>query len=126
LEIKQQMTTNRTEPTTIKMFCDASEKAYSVAISIGNKDITNLVIAKGKVAPQKFTTIPKMELMAAALGSGLLTRLITELNHRIPCIECYCYDDSSAVLDWLKTDPRKHSSFAKVVRIAAIHFSITQ
>jgi Pao retrotransposon peptidase len=48
------------------MFCDALKKAYGVAIYIGNKDITNLVIPKGKVAPQKFTTIPKMELMAAA------------------------------------------------------------
>jgi Pao retrotransposon peptidase len=48
------------------MFCDTSEKAYGIAIYIGNKDITRLVIAKGKVAPQKFTTIPKMELMAAA------------------------------------------------------------
>jgi Pao retrotransposon peptidase len=49
LEIKRQITTNQAGTTTIKMFCDASEKASGVAIYIGNKDITDLVIAKGKV-----------------------------------------------------------------------------
>jgi hypothetical protein len=60
-----------------------------------------------------------MELMTAALGRSLLTKLITELNHRIPRIKCYCYTDRSPVLDWIKTDPRKHSSFV-ANRIAAI------
>jgi Pao retrotransposon peptidase len=80
-EIKRRVAVNSKSVTIIRMFCDASKKAYGAAIYMGEGSQQDLVIAKGKVAPQKFSTIPKLELMAAVLGSLLLTRVISELSH---------------------------------------------
>jgi Pao retrotransposon peptidase len=110
-EIKRRVAVNSESVTIVKMFCDASEKAYGAAIYIAEGSQQDLVIAKGKVTPRKFTTTPKLELMAAALRSLLLTRVISELSHRTKKVNCCCFTYSSAVVDWLKSDPRKRSSF---------------
>lgn len=65
----------------VHVFVDASEVAYSAAVYFritdanGNVQCT-LVAAKTKVAPLKYITVPRMELMAAALGTSMLTFVV--------------------------------------------------
>ena len=57
-------------------FSDASEKAYGCTIyarfiSVDHQIVCRLVMAKARVAPPKASTIPRLELTAAALAVKL-------------------------------------------------------
>lgn len=95
-------------------FADASEAAYAAVVysrSV-NEDgdvCVNIVAAKTKVAPIQQVSLPRLELLAAELLVDLMTRLMdsfTDLK-----VELFAWTDSSIVLHWLSSHPRRWKTF---------------
>ncbi|GFQ97571.1 integrase catalytic domain-containing protein [Trichonephila clavata] len=99
--------------TTLYMFCDASGKAFAACVFLriecDNKVKVKLVQAKSRVAPLKKDPItktktempiPKLELMAAVIGTRLVQSVKTSLN--IHSIQTFYWTDSKVVLCWIK------------------------
>ncbi|XP_047988458.1 uncharacterized protein LOC125228055 [Leguminivora glycinivorella] len=107
------------EPTScaieLHIFCDASEKAYaSVAywrfVREDGKIWVALVTSKSRVTPLKPVSIPRLELQAAVLGTRLACAI--EKDHdTIKPAKRYFWTDSSAVISWIKGDPRNYKTF---------------
>ena len=62
-------------------FRDATQKAYGSAVYLCAKDeegkrISNLVMAKSRVAPAKRATLPRLELLAAFITAKLLSNAV--------------------------------------------------
>ncbi|XP_065075581.1 uncharacterized protein LOC135699286 [Ochlerotatus camptorhynchus] len=72
--------------------------------------VVNLLVAKTRVAPIKQVSLPRLELNAAALLSTLMESTIQALSHLE--VDPWAYTDSSIVLQWLSTHPRKWKSYA--------------
>ncbi|XP_066592941.1 uncharacterized protein [Prorops nasuta] len=104
--------------TTIKRellgFCDASELAYGAVvyerITASNGQISvHLVMSKTKVAPIKTTSIPRLELVAAALLTKLILHVKRSLTGDLDSITCY--SDSQVTLAWLAKQPVNWKTF---------------
>lgn len=98
----------------VHVFVDASEVAYSAAvyfrvIGADGSIQCSLVAAKTKVAPLKYVTIPRLELMAAALGTTLLSFVID--GHTTAVQKRFLWSDSKTVLSWIHSDHRKYRPF---------------
>ena len=67
--------TSRTSPVELHVFCDASTQAYAAAayvrVPTAEGFHSSLVMAKMRVAPLKPTSVPRLELQAAVMGSRL-------------------------------------------------------
>ena len=96
----------------LHVFCDASSFAYAcvgyirVLYADGHVEVT-FDMAKARIAPRNRPTVPRMELLAAVLGSEM-TRLI------VPTLQpsqVYLHTDSTNVLDWLKNEKRDMQIF---------------
>lgn len=88
-------------------FCDASEKAYGCcsylrAINSSGMIHTALLCSKGKVAPVKSQTIPRLELQAAVLAARMDAILIDELQLQLG--KSHFWTDSEIVLKYLKNE----------------------
>ena len=68
-------------PKKLHVFCDASKKAYGAVIYICQGDLASFVMAKTRVVLMKNHTLPKLELMAAVVGSRLCTFVLKSLHH---------------------------------------------
>ena len=96
-------------------FGDASERGYGacVYLRIPREDgsySVSLVISKGKVAPIKKVTLPRLELLAALLCARLLTFVRKAL--KLPADVRYrCWTDSMVTLGWIQSDPSKWKMF---------------
>ncbi|XP_054706953.1 uncharacterized protein LOC129216761 [Uloborus diversus] len=99
--------------TTMHMFSDASGKAFAACVFLriecGNEVQIKLVQAKSRVAPLKKDpvtkmktemSIPKLELLAAVIGTRLVQNVKTSLN--IQNIQTFYWTDSKVVLCWIK------------------------
>ncbi|GBP51952.1 hypothetical protein EVAR_80047_1 [Eumeta japonica] len=118
-----------TDATTLQLhtFVDASETAYAAALYWRATDSrghvsTSLIIAKSRVAPLKITSIPRLELQAAVMGTRMATTVIEE-HDRKPNTKFY-WTDSKTVLTWLKNGARSYKPFV-AHRIAAIEENST-
>ncbi|XP_031351735.1 uncharacterized protein LOC116177021 [Photinus pyralis] len=97
-------------------FCDASEKGYACAvylrIELPNDTVkSSLIIAKSRVAPLKTVSLPRLELLGAALLAELLKFIIDLLSKLISINEVLAFTDSQVVLAWLSSSPHKWKTF---------------
>ncbi|XP_065075161.1 uncharacterized protein LOC135698941 [Ochlerotatus camptorhynchus] len=95
-------------------FADASELAYvAVVYARGRNEVgdivVNLLVAKTRVAPIKQVSLTRLELNAAALLSTLMESTMQALSHLE--VDLWAHTDSSIVLQWSSTHPRKWKSY---------------
>ena len=95
-------------------FSDASEDAYAAVVYLQSKDDHNqthvsLVMAKSRVAPIKYLSIPRLELCGAYLLTQLLYHLKQVLN--ISMDKVFAWTDSTVVLSWLRGSPRRFKTY---------------
>lgn len=86
----------------LHIFCDASKNAYAVVIFLrcvyNDQVYLRLIAGKSRVAPMKTVTIPRLELLAAVIGTRLTTAVKKGLGESVKCI---FWTDSSTVLSWI-------------------------
>ncbi|KHN84546.1 hypothetical protein Tcan_01254, partial [Toxocara canis] len=91
--------------TELHCFVDASVKGYAACIylrsSSAQKTTCNLLYAKSRLAPTKQITIPRLELMAALIGTRALTFVTEQLQ--LKTLERFMWTDSKCILRWLRT-----------------------
>ena len=95
-------------------FTDASEDAYGAVVYVrcSYKDetvSTNIVAAKTRVAPNRATSIPRLELMGAVIGVRLATRIAGVLE--LPISQQTFWSDSQNVLWWIRGHSRDFKPF---------------
>ena len=101
------------------VFCDASQLGYAACIYTRVQDedgqvSVNLLFAKAKVAPVKALSIPRLELMAAVLGTKILTIVQASVaSLRLEPDDVFCYSDSTTVLAWLAKPSKTWSTFVQ-------------
>jgi hypothetical protein len=96
-----------TKEAELHCFGDASETGYGTAVyvrALDNKNrlVSNLILARSRIAPMKEQTIPRLELMAALNTATVARYVATELN--IETNNVFCYTDSEITLFWLKKE----------------------
>jgi len=102
-------------------FADASERAYGACIYIRSTDFedshhTSLVCSRSRVSPLKNLSLPRLELCAALL-SAQLTQVLQSINIKFDCV--YHWSDSNIALAWIKSCPRRWTTFV-ANRVSAI------
>ena len=94
-------------------FVDASKEGYAAVCYFRLiKHYTvfcSLLGSKTRVAPLKITSIPRLELMAALIGTRF-AKFICD-NHKITISKKFYWSDSKTVLRWINSDHRKYSQF---------------
>ncbi|XP_055921052.1 uncharacterized protein LOC129952483 [Eupeodes corollae] len=111
--IPRVMWSNRTNKE-LHAFCDASLDAYAAVVYCRSVDTNgnvtvSIVAAKSRVAPIKVLSLPKLELCGALLLTKLVDKIKTSLQEAN--IRVFAWTDSSIVLHWLSTAPKKWSVF---------------
>ena len=100
----------------LHIFNDASEKAYATIAYLRSEEEngnihTALITAKTKVAPLKVITLPRLELMAASIGSRLNSKIIKALKDN--SIKTYFWSDSTITLNWIKNTQVRWKTFVE-------------
>ena len=95
-------------------FCDTSESAYVRVVYLRGVDQDGLVhmsliMAKTKVAPIKYLSMPGLELCGAVIVAELLSHMAKILN--IPNKQVYAWSESVVVLSWLHSNPQCFKRF---------------
>ncbi|XP_049294136.1 uncharacterized protein LOC125769445 [Anopheles funestus] len=97
----------------LHIFVDAGKDGFAAVgyFRFESEDHREVVLigAKTRVAPLKYTSIPRLELQAAILGVRLMKAI--ETAHRIKIDRRYLWTDSKDVLCWLNADHRKYSIY---------------
>ncbi|XP_067205391.1 uncharacterized protein [Linepithema humile] len=121
LQIPRKVIPNNTKIIELCGFSDASEKAYGACVYIRSKTEdcyeTNLLCAKSRVAPLKNLSLPRLELCAALLLAQLVHKILKSINVKFTRI--YHWSDSTIALSWIKSSPRRWSTFV-ANRVSAI------
>ncbi|XP_062711167.1 uncharacterized protein LOC109417082 [Aedes albopictus] len=95
------------------VFVDASESAMSAVVFLrlveGDQVECSLIAGKTRVAPLKYTSIPRLELQAAVLGCRLAKSVTENLTMNVST--CTYWTDSRNVLCWLRADHKRYSAF---------------
>ena len=95
-------------------FCNASENGYGQVVYVrlvnaSGKIHVSLVIAKSRVAPIKYTSIPRLELAAAVLSKKMSAIIWKELRYE-DIVEYY-WTDSQVVLGYLRNTHKRFKVF---------------
>ena len=98
----------------LRVFCDASSVAYGAVVYICTvqhcSDRTiRFAAAKSRVAPTKTQSIPRLELMAAVLGTQLARKIGNILSIAMSAVTLW--GDSTTVLHWLRSYSRRFKPF---------------
>ena len=94
-------------------FGDASEVAYGVVVYL--RVLTpdgyrcSLVTARTRVAPIKFVSLPRLELLSSLLCARLAESVRSALGLQLK--QVFCHTDSMVSLDWIKGDPLLYKTF---------------
>ncbi|XP_043195478.1 uncharacterized protein LOC122366890 [Amphibalanus amphitrite] len=102
---------------TVHSFGDASEVGYGAVVYLqltlsDGSVVTPLVIARGRVAPLKRVSLPRLELLASLMAARLLRFVFRALN--LPADSPYrCWTDSMVSLGWIKGDPSRWKQFVR-------------
>lgn len=106
-------TTEQDQHPEIHMFCDASERAYGAVIYVisttDNIRSGRLVCSKNRLAPVKKVTLPRLELLAALVGSRLLHYLCQQTG--FDASKATLWSDSTITLGWIRSDPNQWKTF---------------
>ncbi|XP_064469707.1 uncharacterized protein LOC135384434 [Ornithodoros turicata] len=91
-------------------FSYASIHAYGVAVYVKVEDeLSQLLVAKVRVATLKELTLPRLELMGALVAARLVSYVRTAL---FDCsVDCHFWTDSSIVLCWIQNEPTRWNQF---------------
>jgi hypothetical protein len=112
---------NKAKNIQLHIFVDASERAYVAVgfLRVNRNDSTEIIFvsAKSRVAPTKKLSIPRLELLAAVLGTRLSKAIVS--GHSIKFNSISYWSDSQTVLNWINSDHRKFQQFV-AYRIAEI------
>ena len=85
----------------IHCFVDASQQAYGAIVFLVQGNQTSFVISKTRVAPLKALTIPRLELMAALVGTRLTHFVLESIT---TCdLPTFMWSDSQIVLNWISS-----------------------
>ncbi|XP_065085825.1 uncharacterized protein LOC135707839 [Ochlerotatus camptorhynchus] len=71
----------------------------------------SLVTSKARVAPLKLTSIPRLELQAAVIGTRLTRTVVETLDMQIT--KKFYWSDSRDVLCWINSDHRRYTQFVE-------------
>ena len=95
----------------LHIFTDASEEAMCIVAYLQDEATLKLTYVKGKgrVAPIRHMTVPKLELQAAVYGVRLGKQILNE--HDVKIDKIYHWTDSSTVLQWLQAAHKKQQVF---------------
>ena len=85
----------------LHVFADASTKAYGTVVLLSCPEQTIFVMAKGRVAPLKRITLPKLELMPAVIAARLARFVVESLGQNV---SVHLSTDSQIVLFWLQSN----------------------
>lgn len=107
----------------LHIFTDSSLTAYGACAYIRSIDIDNIVTvrllcSKGKVAPIKPVSIPRLELCGAVVGARLYEKIVNSLRSNFNKV--IFWTDSTIVLGWLRMPPNLLKTFVQN-RTAEIH-----
>uniref|UniRef100_A0AAG5D3P8 Integrase catalytic domain-containing protein n=1 Tax=Anopheles atroparvus TaxID=41427 RepID=A0AAG5D3P8_ANOAO len=94
-------------------FCDAGEGGMAAVayfrFGVGQDVECALIGSKTRVAPVKPTSVPRLELQAAVIGSRFARHILE--THRINIRRRIFWTDSRNVICWLKSDHRRYTPF---------------
>ena len=98
----------------LHVFNDASEKGYATVAYLRTEDEqgkvhVSLITSKTKVAPLKIITLPRLELMAALIGSRISLKI--KKSFKDEKIKLYCWSDSAISLQWIKNTEVRWKTF---------------
>lgn len=95
-------------------FADASPKGYGAAVYMRVRQASatsvSLVMSKGRVAPLKRLTLPRLELLGCLMAARLVQFVRRAL--RLPASTQYtCWTDSMIALGWIRGNPQRWKQF---------------
>ena len=111
-----------------KLFCftDISAKAYSAAVylysTVTGKATVNLVFPKGRVAPAKQLSIPRLELLGVLIGRRCLNYVTQQLQ--LSMVDRILWTNSQRVLQWMTTCKPMHGFVQNRLREITSHRDI--
>ena len=96
----------------LHIFGDASEKAYGAVAYLRSSTEPigiSFVASKGRVAPTKPVTLPRLELSAATIAVRLYRLIIKEIN--LPIQDNHFWSDSTLTLQYIKNEKTRFKTF---------------
>ncbi|GFU34433.1 hypothetical protein NPIL_626691 [Nephila pilipes] len=97
-------------PYSVHVFCDASEHAYgSVLYIVTSQSNVHIVCSRNRLAPIKKVTLPRLELLAALMGTRLLKYFCNKVD--IQPSAATLWTDSKITLSWILSNPNKWKTF---------------
>lgn len=116
LQIPRCVSINKLQSCQIHGFSDSSEAGYGAVVYLrmtdadGNVQVL-FVCSKGRVAPTKSVSLPRLELCAAVLLADLLKFVRDVYSPVLPCKGVFAWSDSTVVLAWLRSHPSRWKAF---------------
>jgi hypothetical protein len=93
----------------VNFFCDASERAYGAALYIcSTKDdqtLTRLACSKSGLSPVKRITLPRLQLLAALVGTRPMHYFCTATVYDIT--QAILWSDATVASGWIRSDPNR-------------------